>query len=147
MKDFERPLNARGKKDAPRMAEHIVSNIPKIDLLISSEAKRARLTARHFIAAWGLIEDQVFYTRDMYLASPIEIQTIVRSVDEKVAKLALVGHNPGLTECVNLVPLVSLDNLPTCGIYTGQYDGPWKSFEFDVSKHQSVVYPKMLFND
>lgn len=51
--DFDRPLNERGKKDAPAMAKRIIEKKIKIDAFISSPAKRAAKTAKYFAAAFG----------------------------------------------------------------------------------------------
>jgi phosphohistidine phosphatase len=145
--DFDRPLNKRGKRDGPKMAEYIVSIVPEIDLLLCSAAKRTRLTAQFFIEEWKLKDEQIMYLEDLYLASPRTIEQVIRSVDKKVERLALIGHNPGLTEVVNLIPHVHLDNLPTAGIYRASFKENWEKFRFKHLEHQAIVYPKMLKNE
>jgi phosphohistidine phosphatase len=52
--DFDRPLNERGKKDAPMMAERMIQKKIKLDAIISSPARRARKTAEAFCEVYGI---------------------------------------------------------------------------------------------
>lgn len=144
LSDKKRPLNSRGKEDAPGMANYISNQVETVDLLLCSTAKRTRQTADYFIEQWKLQESQVMYIDELYHAAPSTITQIIRSVNENVRKLALIGHNPGFTDVINMIPHVHLDNLPTCGIYRGEFKGDWKIFQFKELGHMAIVYPKIL---
>ena len=69
IKDFDRPLNERGKKDAPMMAKRLLKKNISIDTFISSPAKRARKTAEAFVKEYKE-KDQLFFFDELYLAGP-----------------------------------------------------------------------------
>lgn len=147
LRDFDRPLNERGLRDAPKMAEHIHSQVPAVNLLLCSTAKRAKMTAKFFAEQWELQKNQVMYLDELYHASANTIEQVIRSVDNGIEVLALTGHNPGLTEVINLIPHVQLDNLPTCGVYRANVPEDWSQFRFRNIDHRAIVYPKMLPHD
>jgi phosphohistidine phosphatase len=114
--DFERPLNARGERDAPRMARRFAAAEPRPDLLLASSAERAERTARSFAAAIGMADAEIGLERALYLASPSGLLEAVREVDDAVDHLALVAHNPGITDFLEILAGARIDNLPTCGV-------------------------------
>lgn len=99
LSDFDRPLNDRGRGDAPRMGR-LLSRLDMVpDLIISSAAKRAATTAELVAVSAGYGEE-IRYTEALYLAEAEEYLTVARRVDDGVTTLMLVGHNPGLEELV-----------------------------------------------
>ena len=96
--DHERPLNARGEKDAPRMGRLARKKGLSPELIISSDAVRARLTAEEMANATG---GQILLDPRLYHASAAEILAVIRSVvEDSVATVMVVGHNPGLEELI-----------------------------------------------
>lgn len=114
--DFDRPLNQRGKRDAPLMGEVLYVKQVFPDLFLSSSAKRAKKTAKKIARKIGYDKKNILYKESLYLAAPEEIIAEIKSVDNSIHSLAVVGHNPGMTEIINLLSNVHIDNLPTCGI-------------------------------
>lgn len=98
--DHERPLNARGTRDAPRMGQLARDEGLCPDLIISSDAVRARVTAEAMAEAIGY-RRQILLDARLYHASPAEILAALRSaVPHDVSTVMIVGHNPGLEELV-----------------------------------------------
>ena len=98
--DHERPLNARGERDAPRMGRLARKKRLSVELIISSDALRARLTAEAVADAIGY-RGQILLDPRLYHASAAEILTVLQSVvDDIVATVMIVGHNPGLEDLV-----------------------------------------------
>ena len=86
------------------------------DLLLTSSATRARETARLFAAALGGQSIETRVEPDIYLASPGELLAVLKTVEDDVGELVLIGHNPGFTLLANmLLPEIRLANLPTAG--------------------------------
>lgn len=120
--DFDRPLNHRGKKDAESMASKLTQRIERLDLLMSSTANRAKSTTDLFIY-FGLQVDKVEYMRELYHASPEQIINQVNQIHPSVQSVMIVAHNPSLTILANdLIHNFQLDNLPTSGIVSIQFD-------------------------
>lgn len=93
--DHDRPLNSRGKRDAPRMGRLLVSEDLRPDRIVSSTARRARKTAKATARACDYHGD-IAKVEGLYHASPEQILRIVRGTDNAIGRLLLVGHNPGL---------------------------------------------------
>src|SRR5205085_2735979 len=102
LSDFERPLNARGKKDAPAVAKKIKDKEGiKIDRFISSPAKRARKTASVFMKEFGLKNKEMVLLPSLYEASVNNFYDAVESMNDEDETVAVFSHNPGITDFVN----------------------------------------------
>jgi phosphohistidine phosphatase len=98
--DHERPLNNRGRRDAPRMGDVLREHGLTPALIISSDAERARLTTEA-VAEAARYAGEIRFDRKLYLASPTDIVAVLRTVAETNADIVMiVGHNPGLEELV-----------------------------------------------
>ena len=97
--DHERPLNERGLRDAPRVGELVREYGLIPDVVISSDAVRARLTAEAVVEAARYV-GEILLDQHLYMASPAEILGLLRTVREKAETVMIVGHNPGLEELV-----------------------------------------------
>lgn len=144
--DFERPLNERGKKDAPVMAKRLVDrNIP-VDAFVSSPAKRAKKTAELFCETCGKPEDAIVFISMLYHATMEVFYEVVEHLDDSFNTVALFSHNPGITEFVNtLTDDIHIDNLPTCGIYAIQVNvKKWAEFKKAKKEFLFFDYPKLV---
>lgn len=99
LSDHDRPLNKRGKRDAPRMGRLVAAQGLRPDVVVSSTARRARRTAEE-VARHAGCEGAVQLDRRLYLASPDEIVDVVRGVAGSARRVMVVGHNPGLEDLV-----------------------------------------------
>ena len=97
--DHERPLNARGRRDAPRMGALVREHGLIPDVVISSDAVRARLTAEAVVEA-ARYGGEIRLDPRLYMAGPADILSLLRTVGEKAETMMIVGHNPGLEELV-----------------------------------------------
>lgn len=94
--DAERPLNARGRKAAPLMAQHMASLGLAPDLVLCSTAARTRETLALVMEHWPHPELTVTFTDALYLAEAEEMLALIRQLPRNVAHVMLVGHNPGM---------------------------------------------------
>jgi phosphohistidine phosphatase len=141
--DFDRPLNDRGKEDAPEMARRLKDKNIKIDLFVSSTAKRARRTARYFAEAYDVKKDEIMLVDDLYLATQTAFISTVKSFEDKYETAALFSHNPGITEFASSLTNVRVDDMPTCAIFAVQADtDTWKEFLTSEKKFLFFDYPK-----
>lgn len=109
--DHERPLNKRGKRDAPRMGRLLREEELVPDLIISSSAVRARKTAQLVIEASGY-GHELRLERELYAAEPEAYLEVLQALPETVASVMVVGHNPGLEELLELL-IGDWQRLPT----------------------------------
>lgn len=103
-RDFDRPLNARGKKAAELMGRFAAEQEMTFDRMISSPAVRCAETLDAFFSGYGqTIEPQ--WDRRIYLASSATLLDVLRETPPATSSLIMVGHNPGMEDLVlNLVP-------------------------------------------
>ncbi|MCZ6676151.1 MAG: histidine phosphatase family protein [Candidatus Poribacteria bacterium] len=97
--DHDRPLNKRGKRDAPRMGQLLREQGLVPDQIISSTAKRARQTAKRVAKASGYT-GKITLTRAFYHASPEAYFAVLSDLPDDYQRVMVVGHNPGMEELV-----------------------------------------------
>ncbi len=116
LSDFERPLNQRGNRDAPRMGQRLASADIHFDRMITSPANRAMSTARLIAKAIDYPAAQIVTEPRFYEASPQTLLDYVRRLDDRDDHVALIGHNPAISLLAHhLCPEVPGD-LPTCAV-------------------------------
>ncbi len=114
--DFERPLNGRGRRDAPFMAE-LFGRLPdKPDLLVSSHATRALTTARIFARYLDYPLEKLQLSEQIYEVGASALLDFVGWLPDHANNVAMFGHNPGFTDLLNLLTDENLENIPTTGI-------------------------------
>jgi phosphohistidine phosphatase len=116
LSDFERPLNPRGRKDAPAIASRLRKADIKPDLLVSSPATRAIATARLFAEELNLHLDEIVLNPHIYEASAWTLMHIVRSLPPEATEVMLFGHNPGISAFAHDVAKCDFDEMPTCAV-------------------------------
>lgn len=94
--DHDRPLNDRGRRDAPAMARRVVRQGVRPEVLLSSTALRARQTAEAFGRAF---EVDVVEQADLYLADPDHLLAAARAAG--VDEVMVVAHDPGMSALVS----------------------------------------------
>jgi len=143
LSDRQRPLNKRGKRDAPIMGRRILEHGIRPSLIISSPAKRAWNTAK--IIATQISYPIEFLQREdsLYLASLPEILDVIALQDNGFNNLMVVGHNPGMTDFANFLSPGLTHNLPTAGVVCVQIDrDDWNLFERPQTELLVHDYPK-----
>jgi phosphohistidine phosphatase len=120
--DWDRPLNKRGRRDAPMMGERLAGREAYADLLITSSAVRAVATAEAIATAIEYPADEILVDERLYGADEFEILEVIQNLDDAWERVMLIGHNPGLTDLVNALSPTGIDNVPTCGIVELAYD-------------------------
>jgi len=143
MSDFERPLNKRGRKDLPFMANRLKEFGIKPDLILSSPAKRAQKSARTIAEIIGYNTDNITYEKSLYDSSYTTYRYLLDSLDNKIDSLFIVAHNPTLTEVGERLSGAILTNIPTCSIVCISFNV--KSFQ-DIEEESGKIlffdYPK-----
>jgi len=143
--DFERPLNHRGKKDAPIMGHWLRSKKIIPDLIISSPALRASMTARIISETLSYPVERIKYKDQIYESGLTALFNIIGKSEESVKSLMLVGHNPGITSLANALSDIYVENIPTCGIYALNLDiAKWADITDKCGVLKFFEYPKNI---
>jgi phosphohistidine phosphatase len=142
--DWDRVLEARGQRDAPEMGQRLKSQRLKPDKMISSPAVRALTTATIIARELGVAANKVQQDERLYLAAPKDMLKVVHELGGRAKHLALVGHNPGITEFADkLSSERSIDNMPTCAVYTLEFDiEQWSELAWSSGVNADFDYPK-----
>lgn len=146
--DFDRPLNSRGLRNAPEMATRLLHNDLVPNHIVSSPALRAITTARHFAQVWQKPVDQIQEETRIYEANVNALLKVVNGQDNKYSRVALFGHNPGLTDFADYLSNANIYNIPTCGIVLIEF--PFDDWKL-ISHHTGILvqfdFPKSADED
>jgi phosphohistidine phosphatase len=143
LSDFDRPLNERGKRDAPAMAHRLLDKKIAIDAFISSPAKRARKTASIFSKEYGKDKEELILIDELYGAGEAIFFDVISKTDNKFESIAVFSHNPGITDFANMLTDARIDNIPTCGIFAVTIDcKKWADFKHGDKEFWFFDYPK-----
>jgi phosphohistidine phosphatase len=109
--DFERPLNARGKRSADLIGRFMKKKKLRPDLILSSTAARARETIGLVLESARLVVE-LRYDERLYLASAGRLAEIISQIEDDRSQVMIVGHNPGMEE---LLPRLTgvVERMPT----------------------------------
>ncbi|TDG37004.1 histidine phosphatase family protein [Pedobacter changchengzhani] len=136
--DFDRPLNNRGKENAPEMAERLINKGFKFNLMVSSPANRALQSAKYFAEIYGVT--QITTIKGIYEANTSTLLQIVNEFNSEADTVVLFGHNPGLTDFANELCNANIYNIPTSGMVL-------ISFAFDSWEMVSRGIGELVFFD
>lgn len=147
LSDLERPLNKRGKRDAPFMGKLLKKLKVNPDLILSSPAKRALTTAKIFAGELDFPEKNIVVDDDIYESSPGEIINVISEVGEENKSIMVFGHNPSFSSLAYLLTNSHVD-MPTCSIAAIEFTfNSWSEIEPNTGKLIFFEYPKKYFND
>ena len=145
LRDRDRPLNSRGKRDAPYMGRLLADRGLLPDALVSSPAVRALTTAQHFARALNYGADEIVLEDRIYEAMPDALQEVVTSLRDEWQIVLLFGHNPGFTDFANRFAARRIDNIPTCGVVRLESEVErWRDFGPRTARLTDFIYPKMF---
>lgn len=145
LSDRQRPLNARGERNAPDMGQRIVAHGIRPSLIITSPATRAWTTAKIIAAEIGYPAEFLQREDSLYLASLDDLLGAVVAQDSGFNSLMVVGHNPGLTEFANFLIPGLTNNLPTAGMVSVQLDqDDWNLYQQPKAELLVFDYPKLI---
>ncbi len=145
LRDFDRPLNKRGRRDLPDMGQRLSEKALKPDLIIASPANRAITTAKGIAKAFDYKLSEIREEPDLYHAGTRTILEIISQVDDRVNRLMIFGHNPGFTDLIARVSDLSLYNLPTCAVCGVAFDFErWEEILNKRGKKFFYDYPKSI---
>ena len=141
--DFERPLNRRGKRDAPVMADRLRELGVRPDRVLSSPAARAASTARILAPVLGYAREQVLYLENLYDASSSDLLRVISGHADDAHSLMIVAHNPGITLLANRLGRAHIENVPTAGAVALEVDIPrWDTIADGCAETVFFEYPK-----
>jgi len=142
--DWDRPLNARGQRDAPEMGRRLRERRLKPERILVSPAVRTLSTATILARELKLPADRVQPDERLYLGSPADLLTVIRELGGTARRLMLVGHNPGITEFADRISAERrIDHMPTCAVVTFEVNvRDWRELDWALGTDVELDYPR-----
>ncbi len=142
-KDFDRDLNSRGYRDAPKVGVRLKSLDIKPDIVFSSPAVRTKLTSQFVIEQLDYPLENIIYEDELYEASSRSLLNFINSINDEYNSVIIIGHNPTFTYVAEYLTGNVIGNIPTAGAVAIQLEiDSWKEASKDLGKLQFFIYPK-----
>ncbi|WP_281232633.1 SixA phosphatase family protein [Flavobacterium gelatinilyticum] len=143
LKDFDRPLMKRGILDAHSVSAVISKYLPKTYIIWSSTAARAAETALIFAQNISYPLESIIFKDELYTFDDRQLEKVIKSCDNSLESVILFGHNEAITNFVNKFGDVFIDNVPTSGFVSLQFESDsWDSIH--NGKTHKTIFPKDL---
>lgn len=157
--DFERALIPRGESDSRNLAAKFKNEGVTVDLMISSPANRALLTAHIFADGLGYPVQKIMLKDQIYDVSGVRgLLRLIRGIDETYASVMLFGHNPAFDDFAHYLVSGFSETIPTCGVVAINFQkqfwrniakgtGDLSSFSFPLHKATKEAVLKNIAED
>lgn len=142
-KDIDRPLDQKGFKEAHLVSTNIKSYLPDTFVIWSSIAKRAVDTSLIFAQNISAPIESIIFKEELYTFDEKQLEKIIKSCTNSFDSIILFGHNDAITNFVNKFGDITIDNVPTSGFVSIQFDtNSWSSISRGITK--KIITPKDL---
>ena len=140
--DKDRPLNDRGKRDAPKMGERLAKRDVKPDLILSSPAIRALRTAEIIARKLDYRRKDIVVNERLYAVAADDLVDVIHYLSDKLECVKLFGHNPELTALAHRLS-GEITRMPTCAVAEFKFDAKsWSSIGEIRPAEVALDYPK-----
>lgn len=142
--DYDRPLNKRGREDAPVMAKRLIERACVPEYIKSSSAKRTTETSTLFLKEFELPDSSVEFIDNLYLADYDTIQEEIWKTNYAISSLMVVAHNPGIEYAISHFINQIIERVPTCSIAKIEFPNAdsWTDVQFRQGTLIFFDYPK-----
>lgn len=148
MKDNERKLTDRGHSDCQLMGNRLLQHGFIADKLLVSSAMRTLQTVQNLKEFLNWQEHQLLVSNKLYLASSEFMLNMIAETANEYKSIALIAHNPGITDLFNFLGNDTIDNLPTCGMALFAFDiHSWDLIKKNRGKCLWYSWPKLFSSD
>ena len=143
LKDFDRPLNNKGEKDAKIMAKQLIDLKFIPEYIISSGANRALTTSKIIAQNVNYPESDIEVNDNIYHSSYETVLEIVQNISDEYKKIMIVGHNPTFHFLSQILSGENVSKFPTCSMFCIEFDVEhWA--QIDKGKKQFMIFPKLF---
>jgi phosphohistidine phosphatase len=143
--DIERPLNNRGKNDAPFIGKKLKDLEVNLEFIVCSPANRTRQTVSLLCEQLNYPINTVKFDKNIYEAPLTNLIQAVNKIPTQFNEVALIGHNPSITYLANYLTDNYIDNIPTCGVVKIELEiDNWNEVIKGIGLQKFFIYPKMF---
>ncbi|GAB2457707.1 phosphoglycerate mutase [Hymenobacter qilianensis] len=143
LSDRERPLNGRGRTDAPAMGEALAKRHIQLDLLVSSPAVRALSTAALVASVLKYPHEKIQVVEKIYQADVNDLMRVVHELPNEATSVLLVGHNNTITDFANLLSPSQIPEMTTAAIVCLRFNTDhWAHVDRTNSEYYFYDHPR-----
>src|ERR1700737_1894767 len=140
--DKDRPLDDRGKRDAPKMGKRLATRGVKPDLILSSLAMRALATAEIIAKKLDYKLKDIVVDDRLYAGGADDLLNVIHELGDKLERVMLFGHNPEFTELAHRLSS-EITHMPTCAIAEFTFNAKsWSNIGKAKVAKVALDYPK-----
>jgi phosphohistidine phosphatase len=140
--DKDRPLDDRGRRDAPKTGDRLGKRDVKPDLILSSPAMRALKTAEIIAKKLDYKRKNIVVDDRLYAVAADDLLDVIQKLDDKLERVMLFGHNPELTELAHRLSS-KITHMPTCAVAEFTFDvKSWSKVGKATPARVALDYPK-----
>lgn len=141
--DHKRPLKKRGINDVGLVSTYVSENFKGPEKIITSDAVRALSTAQYFKEAFQISDENFIVSHELYDFSGHKVMETVKSLDDALDRVMIVGHNHAFTSIANMLGNKYIDNVPTAGFVSIEFnEKKWK--DITPGNTTNTVFPRHL---
>jgi phosphohistidine phosphatase len=142
LSDKDRPLNDRGRRDAPKMGKRLAKRDVRPDLILSSPAMRALTTAQIIATALDYRLEDIVVNHRLYAGEVDDLLNVIAKLGDKPERVMVFGHNPELTDLAHRLSN-EITHMPTCAVAAFTFDTKsWSSIGGATLAAVAFDYPK-----
>lgn len=143
--DLSRPIIENGIKKTRKVIDFLLKENVKVDMIVSSHAKRALETAYLFAKAFNFLPSDIVVHDNIYESDEEGIMNEVYALPNDKDNVMIIGHNPTFTQFANLFLDKKIDFLPTSSVVSISFDtGQWEKIESSTKSVNFVAFPKKI---
>lgn len=145
MRDFDRQLKKDRTEDAESMAKHLNTLGLQPDLVLCSPAVRTKQTAEHFCHHLPYDYSKIVFDMRLYESNAGDYLQVIRETESDITALVAIGHNPSITDFVNLFLPSKIDEMPTTGVVWLKLESDsWEIDQTTSCKLKHLLTPKTI---
>lgn len=142
--DYDRQLTDRGRRNSMDMGKYIATKFGTPEMILSSSARRTEETAKQAALGMNFHAERIVLDEALYLTSASKVIRTLAKTDKSIASCLLIGHNPALTDLINLFG-VNLDNLPTSSAVCFSFaTDSWDEINRSNARYEWIQLARML---
>jgi phosphohistidine phosphatase len=140
--DIDRTLKEKGIRNAYSVSRKMKLSNPVPEKILTSPATRALHTAVIFARVFEYPLSKLEINQTLYESSAGSITDMLRALDENIKSVMIFGHNPDFTELVNTFIKSPIENLPTSGAATLEFNAArWKDINRNTLVKEILIFP------
>lgn len=145
LKDHDRPLNPRGLRNAPEMAQRLLARGVTVDCIVSSSANRAHATAKLIAEMLNYPTELIRIEPSLYACSPNDWKNAIKQLPDDKHCAVIVGHNPEISSVVSQLS-GQYHSMPTCAVAQMHFQmDNWQSVASSTADSTIMDSPKVPY--